>query len=228
MLDKKDFHPEILPPEQQKIWSNLKPAASLGFTLYGGTAIALRLGHRTSVDFDFFSSEKLDSKKKTELLQSMPFLKKAELIGTDIENNTLNYMTSDGVKLSFFGGLNLGRVGKPDYTPDGVLLLASLDDLMATKMAVIMQRIELKDYQDIAAMCRAGQKIEKGLGSAQTIFSASDFSPMYSLKTMVWFDSDQLKNMSIEDKKTILKAANEVDLNSIPKVELVSNNLCES
>jgi len=27
------------------------------FILYGGTALALRLGHRESVDFDFFSSE---------------------------------------------------------------------------------------------------------------------------------------------------------------------------
>jgi hypothetical protein len=40
---------EILPPAQQEIWPELKSAAELGFVLYGGTAIALRLGHRTSV-----------------------------------------------------------------------------------------------------------------------------------------------------------------------------------
>lgn len=33
----------------------------LGFALYGGTAIALRLGHRTSVDFDFFNDRPLDA-----------------------------------------------------------------------------------------------------------------------------------------------------------------------
>ena len=47
-------HLEILPPAQQRLWPELRPAAELGFALYGGTAIALRLGHRTSVDFDFF------------------------------------------------------------------------------------------------------------------------------------------------------------------------------
>jgi hypothetical protein len=38
----------------------LGPARSLGFVLYGGAAIALRLGHRQSVDFDFFSSRPLN------------------------------------------------------------------------------------------------------------------------------------------------------------------------
>src|ERR1700684_3945078 len=48
-------HWGILPPEQKEIWPLLAGSAELGFVLYGGTAIALRLGHRTSIDFDFFS-----------------------------------------------------------------------------------------------------------------------------------------------------------------------------
>ena len=51
---------EILPPPQQKLWPELEGLAALGFVLYGGTAIALRLGHRVSVDFDFFSKEALN------------------------------------------------------------------------------------------------------------------------------------------------------------------------
>lgn len=51
---------EILPSAQQRLWPELRPAAELGFALYGGTAIALRLGHRHSVDFDFFSEKPLD------------------------------------------------------------------------------------------------------------------------------------------------------------------------
>ena len=45
----------ILPPAQKRLWPELGMARKLGFTLYGGTAIALRLGHRDSVEFDFFS-----------------------------------------------------------------------------------------------------------------------------------------------------------------------------
>jgi hypothetical protein len=49
------FQPKIgiLPPAQRKFRGE---AASIpaGFVLYGVTAIALRLGHRSSEDFDFF------------------------------------------------------------------------------------------------------------------------------------------------------------------------------
>lgn len=50
----------ILSPAQKRLWPALKNASNLGFVLYGGTAIALRLGHRDSVDFDFFSEKPLD------------------------------------------------------------------------------------------------------------------------------------------------------------------------
>ena len=50
----------ILPAAQQRLWPELRRAAELGFALYGGTAIALRLGHRPSVDFDFFSEMPLN------------------------------------------------------------------------------------------------------------------------------------------------------------------------
>ena len=44
---------EILPVAQRLLWPALRPAPRMGFVLYGGTAIALRLGHRASIDFDF-------------------------------------------------------------------------------------------------------------------------------------------------------------------------------
>lgn len=47
---------DILPGPQRTLWPELKDTPA-NFTLYGGTAIALRLGHRFSVDFDFFSGE---------------------------------------------------------------------------------------------------------------------------------------------------------------------------
>src|SRR6185295_15501668 len=49
-----DARLDILPAAQREIWPNLSPAPGLSFVLYGGTAIALFLGHRQSVDFDFF------------------------------------------------------------------------------------------------------------------------------------------------------------------------------
>jgi hypothetical protein len=58
------FEPKtaILPQAQQEIWPLLAPAAALSFVLYGGTAVAVYLGHRISVDFDFFRSAPLNKK----------------------------------------------------------------------------------------------------------------------------------------------------------------------
>ena len=49
----------VLPPAQRELWPELQ-AIGDQFVLYGGSAIALRLGHRSSIDFDFFSSEDLN------------------------------------------------------------------------------------------------------------------------------------------------------------------------
>ena len=51
---------ETLPLAQRALWPDLARLSALGFVLYGGTAIALRLGHRASVDFDFFTDRPLD------------------------------------------------------------------------------------------------------------------------------------------------------------------------
>lgn len=62
---------KILSPAQKRVWPELRPASRLGLVLYGGTAVALRLGHRFSVDFDFFTDKPLD---KQPLRSSFPFM----------------------------------------------------------------------------------------------------------------------------------------------------------
>jgi hypothetical protein len=52
-------HLEILPAPQRALWNELSEV-SREFVLYGGTALALHLAHRESVDFDLFGSRALD------------------------------------------------------------------------------------------------------------------------------------------------------------------------
>src|ERR1700722_5386299 len=151
---------DVLPEPQRKLWPELAGTPD-HFVLYGGTAIALRLGHRQSVDFDFFSQGNLD---KDSIRQGLAFMGDATLVQD--ERNTLTVITRDKVKVSFFGGLGFGRYGEPDVTRDGVLAVASLDDLMALKVKVILQRSELKDYVDIAEMIKANVSLAKGLSIA--------------------------------------------------------------
>lgn len=93
-------HFEVLPPAQREVWPQLAPGVGSGLVLYGGTAIALRLGHRTSVDFDFFTNNPLDQQG---LEQEFHFLSEATVIQS--QQNTLSVVLPSAdstVKISFF------------------------------------------------------------------------------------------------------------------------------
>ncbi len=52
------LHPKVLPSHSLALLKSLsKSLAESGFYLAGGTALALRLGHRISIDLDFFSTQ---------------------------------------------------------------------------------------------------------------------------------------------------------------------------
>ncbi len=212
---------EVLPSAQQALWPQLSAAKELGFVLYGGTAIALRLGHRTSIDFDFFSEAPLN---KTTISAQLPFMTAATTIQED--KNTLTVLASIGnappVKVSFFSTIDFGRIGTPQMTADGVMLVASLDDLMATKLKVIMQRVEAKDYRDIAAMLAAGTTLYDGLGGANALFGKR-FQPSECLKALVYFEGGDLSNLSPAEKSMLKTAVAESRL--ISKVEIISRCL---
>ena len=214
----KTFHPhfEILPPAQQAAWKLLAPAKELGFVLYGGTAIALRLGHRTSVDFDFFSSKPLE---KAHLLQKMPFL--GEKPPEQDKPNTFTIITRK-VKFSFFGNLRFGCYSLPELTSDETLQVAALDDLLALKIKVIHQRSERKDFQDIAALLRHGVPLERGLAIAQRMF-APELSPMIALRALTYFEDGDLSTLSKADKETLIEATRFTK--PLPEVSPVSQDL---
>jgi hypothetical protein len=215
-------HFNILPHAQRTLWPQLGSVRELGFILYGGTAVALQLGHRSSLDFDFFSERPLH---KDALPKVLPFLKTSQVVQDQV--NTLTVLVygspaSTPVKVSFFGGIDHGRVGTPAMTEDGVLEIASLDDLMATKLKVILQRLEAKDYQDIAAMLQAGQPLEQGLAAARTLYGSA-FQPSESLKALVYFEGGDLATLPEETKTVLIQASS--GIRSLPDIKLRSKYL---
>lgn len=113
------------------------------FYLAGGTALALQIGHRKSVDLDFFSSEPI---KKT-LLKTIEekFAKIAPLVKSKDE---LTILIND-VKVTFlhypFALLY------PTITTD-VVPLASVKDIASMKAYALGRRQSLKDYIDLYAI----------------------------------------------------------------------------
>ena len=211
----KSFEPriEILPKAQQEIWPLLAPAPRLSFVLYGGTAVALHLGHRTSVDFDFFTSAALD-KKAIEL--SFAFMQNAQTIQEG--ENTLVVtvpMPSGPVKVSFFGNVTIGRINEPLQTKDLTLIVASIEDLLATKLKAILDRAEAKDYRDISAMLSAGASLEKALGAFAKMYARD---PGLPLRAMGFFKDGDLPSLPKADQD-ILRAARDRVVD-IPEVSL--------
>jgi hypothetical protein len=212
---------DILPPQQRRLWPSLRGATECGFVLYGGTAMALRLGHRASIDFDFFTEKPL---ARTRLFEAMPFLREVTVLQD--EPDCLVLMTPEQelqpVKLSFFGAIGFGRVGQPQMTEDGIACVASLEDLMATKLKVILQRAESKDYLDIAAMLDAGADLAYGLASARALFGTS-FQPSESLKAISYHADGDLGTLSAETKIRLVDAARSV--RALPVVSIGSRSL---
>ncbi|MHB8151987.1 MAG: nucleotidyl transferase AbiEii/AbiGii toxin family protein [Vulcanimicrobiaceae bacterium] len=211
-------HFEVLPPAQRALWPSLRAVTTLSFVLYGGTAVGLRLGHRASIDFDFFSNAPLD---RDALNEALPFLAQAQVLQDHSHTRSVvvTLIENAPVKLSFFGNLRLGRIGIPERTHDDVLDVASLEDLMAFKLVVLSQRVEAKDYVDVAAMVRAGTSLERGLAGARAIYG-SQFQPCESLKAMTYFEEGDLTTLSEADRDTLRVAASKV--REIPSVSLAS------
>jgi hypothetical protein len=210
----------VLSPEQHALWPALGATRALGFVLYGGTAVALRLGHRASEDFDFFSDRPLDRDAMSRLL---PLLDNAERIQDESRSLTVLATSRRGdVKISFFGALRMGRVGEPDVTNDGVLEVASQDDLLALKLKVILERAEAKDYHDIAAMLSAGSSLERGLGAAQALFGR-EFAPAIALRALTYFDDPALRSITRQERTILSRESAAID--SIPEVAVVSKSL---
>ena len=174
---------DVLPPAQRAFWDDASGSIPPGWILYGGTAIALHLGHRASVDFDFFSSDPLDRKVLFRGCQALAGAKTLQ-----DEPDTLTVVVDragEPIKLSFFGGIHFGRVGDP-VTVDNRPLLASRLDLLGTKLATITQRVEARDYIDVAALLASGLTINEGVGALLALYG-DQASGLQSVKTMTWF-----------------------------------------
>ena len=170
----------------------------------------LYLGHRQSVDFDFFSRTDFEPDA---LMRSIPYLAGAEL--PDVARNTLtcNVGRDGNVKVHFFGGLSLGHV-EPRAQPTGSgVWVASLLDVAATKIRVMPERSAEKDYLDIDALLKHGIDLPTMLGAASAIYGRS-FNPVLSLKALAYFDD--VPNLPDNIKKRLTNASLAVELAKIP------------
>jgi hypothetical protein len=197
------IHLGVLPPPQRAFWEEDLDTIPSGWVLYGGTAIALHLGHRQSRDFDFFSSDPLDRRA---LRRSARLL--AESRTLQDEPDTLTVVAEKAgapIKLSFFGGIAFGRVGEP-VRLSGTARIASRLDLLGTKLATVTQRIEARDYLDIAALLASGLTINEGVAALLALYG-NQASGLQSAKTIAWFEDGDLERLLPAEVRDLLTRA---------------------
>jgi Nucleotidyl transferase AbiEii toxin, Type IV TA system len=208
------FNPKtgILPDAQLRLWCELGDLPP-GFTLYGGTAVALHLGHRESIDFDFFGRKPF---APLDLIDQIAFLRDAKIIQS--EPNALSVIVDrDGpVKLSFFGVPKIAALQPPHIVAENGIAVASLLDLAGTKAKVVQQRAEAKDYIDIDAILTEGSvTLPMALSAACAIYG-DQFAPVSSLKALTYFEEAGLRGLTLALKTRLIDAVRRVDLDDLP------------
>jgi len=217
-----DFEPrlDILPESQRLLWPELDSVPS-DFVLYGGTGLALQLGHRVSEDFDFFSSSGFDP---DQLKMVLPFFRDLDPANPDIwvqrkRDNLEAYVKRGGlVKLAFFGGLDtLQRVEDPRRAAGSLVQVASLVDLAGMKMRVIQVRGSWKDYVDIHTLVSHGIDVPTGLAAAKAI--DRKFDPATSIRALQFFGDGTLNRVPAAMRKDLTRWAQMVNLAKLPAFE---------
>lgn len=210
----------ILPPAQRRLWDELAQTPE-AFTLWGGTALALHLGHRQSIDFDFFTDRAV---ALNGLLTDIPYLKNATVLQQEPRTLTCAVDRDGAVKLSFFVVPGVLKPIEPPYrAPGNDLKVASLIDLAAMKVKVVQDRAEAKDYIDVDAILTSTPiTLAEAISAACAVYGAA-YQPLPSLKALAYFDDGNLRALPEDVKQRLSEAVRGLDPLRLPSLIRTTN-----
>lgn len=172
------MYPQTLYPKTRQVLNEIKTLPIMkGFYLAGGTALALQLGHRRSIDLDFFSD---NFPKRDLLIQGM---EQFDLQITNEAPGTID-MIIDDVKVSFLE-YNYPLLGKlVDF--EGTKL-ASMIDISCMKLSAISSRGTKKDFVDLYVILKK-YTLEQLFDKFEKKFVGVSYQKLIILKSLIYFD----------------------------------------
>ncbi len=171
------MHKEILTKEQNELLPLLK-IFSKDFGLVGGTAFALYVGHRRSIDFDLFTFKEFGNLGlKRKILKSQKIEK--------VFVNKLGEYTIfiNGVKITFF---HFPYKIEFNNSLNNIIRMPDLLTLSAMKAYALGMRAKWKDYVDLYFIMKRYHGIDKIIKRAKKIFS-SEFNEKLFRSQLVYF-----------------------------------------
>jgi len=170
------------------------------FYLAGGTALALHLGHRDSVDLDLFTESHIDTQKLFEVARDV--LAGHSLIKVQEEKDTLSIVLDGRIKISFFS-YPYPLLKEP--VTEEHLRVASIEDIACMKLSAITGRASNKDYIDLYYILQ-DMPLMTLFGYVKQKLPSLDINLV--LKSMVYFDD-------IEHEQILFKKGREVSFETV-------------
>ncbi|MFQ5707811.1 MAG: nucleotidyl transferase AbiEii/AbiGii toxin family protein [bacterium] len=186
-----NFYNQVLTDEQRRVLELLAPVMTRNdFYLAGGTAIALHLGHRRSVDLGWFTGKPI-----SDALQLAETIKENEIPLTvrSVEKGTLNG-DIHGVRVTFLE-YRYPHLTKPIRLPKPGCNLASLDDLCAMKLSAIAQRGFRKDFIDIYALLKRHESLKAMISVYRKKYQITDIAHL--LYALAYFSDAENEPMPV-------------------------------
>ena len=175
------MHKEILTKEQSELLPVVK-SFSKNFGMVGGTAIALHIGHRHSIDFDLFTDKSFDNNVIKRKISKQARVDKLLYTTTDQFNLIVN-----NVKMTFFK-----YDFKIDYSQklDEIIKTPDLLTLSAMKAYALGMRAKWKDYVDLYFIIKEHYSIDKITKKAKQIFGKEFNERMFRTQLSYFDDVD--------------------------------------
>jgi len=154
------------------------------FYLAGGTALAMQIGHRVSVDLDWFIPVLGDTEHFLNLIKSSI----NSFYVTSISSETV-YLMIDNVQVSFIGYNYPNLQPKVTFNEYGIYL-ASPDDLTCMKLSAIAGRGAKKDFIDLYFLIKYFKPLKIYLDLYSEKFNTRDVG--HVIRSLVYFkDADR-------------------------------------
>ena len=171
------MYQEAITSKAKKIFSRLKNFSD--FYLAGGTGLALQLGHRISVDFDFFWEKDIPK----ELLSKLRRIYEDSKIEIVVNHSEQLTVIIDGVNVSFVKYTFPVISEFIEY--QGIKILPS-NEIMAMKAYALGRRATLKDYVDLYFAVKKGViTLEKIIPLSKKKYG-KEFDPRLFLEQLIY------------------------------------------
>lgn len=181
------MYPDALAPATAHGLATLKQLPEIhDLYLGGGTAVALHLGHRLSVDLDFFSGLPIDTLAlRQHLSQLGAFQLEAESRGT-------LHGVLDGAKVTFL------EYHYPLLDPGDTyagITIGSVRDLACMKLDTIASRGKKRDFIDLYAILQTGIRLEEVLQWFARKYARIAYNQLHLLKSLTYFEDAEADPM---------------------------------